>query len=141
MLNVESHPPFIVKLTQAVSKSWTSLGSVACKFKNISEGYYEVMYFPALREIFGGKSDGNKTYPGFHLNIGKLAKAFDKSPGVKVTYDTLCIDTIPNIKFKGYVDGVCVKVFIMSQPPCGQKAIERIYAVGPKQGQVEPIER
>lgn len=140
-LNVETHPNFIVKLTQAVAKSWDSLGSVACKFNEISEGYYEVMYFPAVREIYGGKTDGECIFAGFHFNIGKFVKSFDKSPSVKVAFDALRSDVVPHLAFKGYIDGTCLKVLIMSEPPCGQRAIERIHASGPKRGQVETITR
>ena len=137
----DSHPPFLVKLMQFVAKSWTSLGSVACKFNKISEGYYEVMFFPALREVYGGKSDGNCVYPGFNFNVSRFVNSFDKSPRPKVVYDALCSDSISHLLFKGYLDGICLKVSIMSEPPCGQKAIERVHATGPKQGQVEPIIR
>ena len=140
-LNTESPPTFFNKLTDAVTKSWSSLGSVACQFSEVSEGYFELMFFPALREVYGGKDDGDVIFPGIYFNIGKFVKVFDKSPAPKVVFDALRKDFIPHLMFRGYINGACLKVIIMESPPCGLKAVERIYTSGPKKGQVETIQR
>lgn len=135
----ESPPTFLKKLTDAVMTSWDSLGSVACKLKEISNNYYEVVLFPALREVYGGKTDGEVIFPGFHFNVGRFIHIFDKSPAPKVTFDSLRKDFIPHLMFRGFIDGVALKIFIMERPPQGQTVSERVYASGPNKGQVEQL--
>lgn len=130
-------PAFFEKLTTAVGESWKSMGSICCKLNELSDGYYEAMFFPALREIYGGKTDGDVVFPGFHFNVGKFVKLFDKSPAPKVSFDSLRQDFVPHLMFRGYVDGTCLKIIIMEHPPCGEEAVERAYVTGPKNGQVE----
>lgn len=135
----ESAPAFLKKLTDVIMTSWDSLGSVACKLKEVSNNYYEIMFFPALREVYGGKADGEVIFPGFHFNIGKFVHVFDKSPAPKVAFDSLRKDFIPHLIFKGFIDGVALKIIVMECPPQGQSATERVYASGPNKGQVEII--
>jgi hypothetical protein len=139
--NEESTPLFFGKLSAAVGKAWDSLGSVACKLNEVSEGNFEVMFFPALREVYGGKDDGDIIFPGFYFNVGKFVKVFDRSPAPKVAFDSVRKDFITHLMFRGYIDGVCLKVIIMECPPGGQEAVERVYTSGPKKGQVEVIKR
>lgn len=136
-----SPPPFFGKLIDALSKSWNSLGSVGCKVSEVSEGNYEVMFFPALREIYGGKSDGEVIFPGFNFNVGKFVRVFDNLPAPKVSFDSLRSQFIPHLLFKGYIDGIFLKVNIMECPPSGQEAVERVYTSGPKKGKIEAIKR
>ncbi len=135
-----SELPFMHKLSNAVVQSWQSLGSVACKINEVGENKYEVMFFPAVREVHGGKNDGEQVYSGFNFNIGKFAKiGFDEPP--RVHFDCLRRNVLINIIFEGIIDGKQVKVAIVAAPPTGQRAIERIYATGPKKGLVEEIQR
>lgn len=136
--STDKTPAFLKKLTDAVMTSWDSLGSVAYKLKEINGGY-EVIFFPALREVYGGKADGEVIFPGFHFNIGKFVHVFDKPSGPKVIFDSLRRDFIPHLMFRGFIDGVALKIIIMECPPEGQNATERVYASGPNKGQVEVI--
>lgn len=133
-------PPFFERLTDALVKSWSSLGSVGCKLSQVSDGRYEVMFFPALREVYGGKEDGERMFPGFNFNVGLFVRVFDESPAPKVSFDSLRSQFIPHLLFKGYIDGTFVKVNILECPPNGSNPVERVWASGPKKGQVETIE-
>ena len=134
-------PPFFDKLTDAITKAWQSMGSVGCKLNEVSDGSYEVMFFPALREIYGGKSDGEVIFPGFNFNVGLFVRVFDESPAPKVSFDSLRTQFIPHLLFRGYIDGKLIKVNILECPPCGQHPVERVYTSGPKKGQVEAIKQ
>jgi hypothetical protein len=134
-------PPFFTKLTKAVADCWDSMGSVGCKVSETGDKNYEVMFFPALREIYGGKEDGGIVFPGFNFNIGKFVRVFDPSSPPKVSFDTLRSGFITHLLFKGYLDGNALKVRILETPPGGQQAVERVYTSGPKKGQVEAIKR
>jgi len=134
-------PPFFDKLTAAVNKSWDSLGSVGCKISELSNGSFEVLFFPALREIYGGKADGEVVFPGFNFNIGRFVRAFDVSPAPKVTFDSLRSQLIPHLCFKGCIDKVVLRVNILESPPGGMEACERVYCTGPKKGQIEVIKK
>ena len=133
-------PPFFDKLTKAVAKSWDSLGSVGCKIGNRGD-HYEVIFFPALRECYGGQADGEVIFPGFNFNIGRFIRVFDVSPAPKAIFDSLRNQVISHLQFKGCIDGICIKVSILECPPGGQVAVERVYTAGPKKGQVEVIKR
>jgi hypothetical protein len=136
-----SPPPFFQKLTDALAHSWKSLGSIGCKLTEVSDGRYEAIFFPALREIYGGKSDGEVVFPGFNFNVGLFVRVFDESPAPKVSFDSLRTQYIPHLIFKGYIDGTFLKVNILECPPNGQYPVERVYASGPKKGQVETIKK
>lgn len=131
-------PPFLTKLTEAIGQCWNSMGSVGCKLSQRGANNYEVLFFPALREVYGGKSDGEVVFPGFSFNIGKFVRVFDGEP--KVAFDNLRRQLIPHLSFKGLIDGADVQVNILECPPGGQEAIERVYTSGPKKGTVEAIE-
>lgn len=133
-------PPFFEKLTDAVSKSWNSLGSVACKLNQLNDGSFEILFFPALREVYGGKGDGEMVFPGFSFNVGRFVRAFDPSPAPKVSFDSLRTQFIPHLCFKGCIDKVSLKVNILECPPGGQEPVERVYCTGPKKGKIEAIE-
>jgi len=130
-------PKFFNKLTDVVSRSWTTMGSIACNVNEINDKHYEIMFYPALREIYGGKDDGEVIFPGFHFNIGRFVRVFDSSPAPKVSFDSLRKDYIPHLMFNGYIDGIFTKIAVMESPPSGREAVERIYAIGPRKGQVE----
>lgn len=134
----DSPPAFFNRVTDALANSWNSLGSIACKFNEVNGGF-EIMFFPALREVYGGKDDGEVIFPGFHFNVGRFVRVFDKEPSPKVTFDSLRKNYIPHLLFRGYIEGNCVKIAIMESPPSGQAAVERVYTSGPKKGQIEAI--
>jgi hypothetical protein len=136
--NTKEFPPFIGRLAETVAKSWESQGSVACKFA-AKEDKYEVMFFPAIREVLGGKTDGERCYAGFQFNIGRFVRIFDKCP--KVLFDCMKRNTVEHIIFIGQIEGKNIKVAITAAPPTGQTPIERIYATGPKRGTIEKITR
>lgn len=135
----DSPPAFFNRVTDALAKSWNSLGSIACKINEVSDGYFEIMFFPASREVYGGRDDGEVVFPGFHLNVGRFVRVFDKEPSPKVTFDSLRKNYIPHLLFRGHIEGNLVKIAIMESPPSGQTAVERVYTSGPKKGQVEAI--
>lgn len=135
--NVEP-PPFFEKLKNAVDKSWDSLGSVGCKLIKSKEGY-DVMFFPALREVYGGKGDGEMIYPGFNFNIGRFVRVFDKPP--KANFDTLRKCFIPHMQFKGCINGIVCKINILQCPPDNLRAAERVYTTGPNKGKIEVIKQ
>ena len=134
-------PPFFDRLTDSLIKSWKSLGSIGIKINQVSDGHYEVMLYPALREVYGGKGDGEVMFPGFHLNIGSFVRMFDESPAPKVSFDSLRAQFIPHLLFKGYIEGIFVKINVLECPPNGSTPVERLWASGPKKGQVETIEK
>jgi hypothetical protein len=134
-------PPFFGKLTKAIGDCWDSIGSVSCKLSEVGDKSYEAMFFPSLREIYGGQDDGGIVFPGFHFNIGKFVRVFDPSSPPKVSLDTLRSGFITHLLFKGYIDGNALKIRILEMPPGGQQAVERVYTSGPKKGQVEAIKR
>lgn len=134
-------PPFFEKLTEAVFKSWRSLGSVGCKLNELGDGSFEILFFPALREVYGGKDDGEVVFPGFNFNVGRFVRAFDQLPTPKVSFDSLRTQLIPHLCFKGCIDKVNLRVNILECPPGGQEAVERVYCIGPKKGKIEVIKR
>ena len=131
--------PILEKLNAALQKSWQSLGSVACKI-NEEPDCLEVMFFPAVRELHGGKHDGENMYAGFHLNVGRFIRVFDKNPMPKLLFDCLTKEMKHHLLFDGKIDGFNVKVAVLSEPPNGQNPVERLYTTGPKRGKIEKIE-
>lgn len=134
-------PEFLEKLSKAASKSWHSQGSISCKAKESGDGKFDIMFFPTIREIYGGNKDGERFFPGFNFDIGKFIRVFDVSPSPKVSFDCLRTNFIEHLMFRGFIDGLSIKVAILSAPPSGQEAAERVYAVGPKIGVIEDIQR
>lgn len=132
-------PVFYEKLSEALGKSWNSLGSINCEITQIEEQHYAVMFSPALREIYGGADDGENVFAGFNFNIGRFVQLFDKKPRPKVEFESLQRNSIPHLMFKGNVDGTELEIFIMERPVNTQKAVERLYTNGPKKGEVEAI--
>src|SRR5581483_1908463 len=98
--NFPMKPKFLSKLNIALSNSWKSNGSVSCNITEAENNCWQIEFFPAVREILGGAEDGSTMYPGFHFNIGKFVKAFDRKHGVKVSFDCLKQDS-PSIMFEG----------------------------------------
>ena len=133
-------PAFMNKLNEHVSNAWGSLGSIATSINQSKPDQYEIMFFPALRELHGGKEDGELYFPGFTLNIGKFIRIFDKNPSPKVVFDCMTKGVIDHLLFIGRIDGIKVKVAILSSPPQGQNPVEKVHTQGPKKGMIEPIE-
>jgi hypothetical protein len=131
-------PPFLTKLNERLSRSWGSLGSIGMNVTENSDGY-DIMFFPAVREIHGGAMDGEKFFPGFSLNIGKFVRVFDRNPAPKVVFDCLQNGVIDHLVFSGKIDGHNVKVAVLAGAPPTQSPVERVYTQGPKKGMIEPI--
>lgn len=136
-----AYPAFMPKLNGYLAKSWGSLGSISLNINQPKPNEYEIMFFPAVRELHGGANDGELYFPGFNLNIGKFIRVFDKDPSPKVTFDCLKHETVEHLLFVGRIDGCKVKVAILAGPPQGQHPVEKVYTQGPKKGMIEPIER
>ena len=132
-------PAFMPKLNDCLARAWGSLGSISVSTNQPKPNEYEIMFFPAVRELHGGASDGEMYFPGFTLNIGKFIRVFDKDPSPKVTFDCLQQCTVEHLLFVGRIDGCRVKVAILSGPPQGQAPVEKVYTQGPKKGMIEPI--
>lgn len=128
--------PFLQKIYEGVSRSWNSVGNITCK-TNYKNGHWQLMFFPAIREISGGQEDGKHVFSGFNLNIGRFSRIFDGPPNVY--FNCLRKDFIDHLRFKGTVDGNVVDVAFLPNPPPNQEAVERMYAYGPKKGMVEAI--
>ena len=135
------YPTFMENLNKCITVSWQSKGSIACKINQVKDGSFEVMFFPALREVYGGKEDGKNVFAGFNFNVGKFVQVFDTSPPPLVWFDCVRKGYIDHLIFKGSIDKVIVKIAVLSTPPDGQRAVERIYTNGPKKGTVEKITR
>lgn len=138
-LTNEKTPAFLHKLGEMLSKSWFTLGSISCNVNQVGENEYEIMFYPAVREIYGGANDGERVFPGFAMNIGKFMKVFDKKPRPKVLFDSMNSNIVPHLLFDGYIDGVHAKIAVLNGPREGEEASEKFYAEGPKRGQVEPL--
>jgi hypothetical protein len=135
------YPAFMPKLNGYLAKAWGSLGSIAVNINQSKPNEYEIMFFPAVRELHGGASDGEMYFPGFTLNIGKFIRVFDKDPSPKVSFDCLQQNTVEHLLFVGRIDSCKIKVAVLSGPPQGQSPVEKVYTQGPKKGMIEPIER
>jgi hypothetical protein len=133
-------PTFMGKLNGYLARSWGSLGSISFSINQPKPNHYEIMFFPAVRELHGGKNDGELYFPGFKLNIGKFIRVFDKDPAPKVSFDCLQNCTVEHLLFVGRIDGCKIKVAVLSGPPQGQSPVEKVYTIGPKKGMIEPIE-
>lgn len=136
-----TQPAFMGKLNSYLARAWGSLGSISLTINQSKLNEYEIMFFPAVRELHGGKNDGELYFPGFSLNIGKFIRVFDKDPSPKVKFDCLKNATIDHLLFVGRIDGCKVKVAILAGPPGNQPPVEKVYTQGPKKGMIEPIER
>jgi len=134
----DEQPVFMEKLSNHLLNCWQSPGSIACHTNKIGDKSYEIMFYPAIREVYGGAQDGEKVFPGFLLNIGKFMKVFDKKPGAKLTYCGVDKNIVEHFLFQGYVDGNRLKIAVLISPPWNQEAMERVYVEGPRAGQVEP---
>jgi len=132
-------PSFLPRLNAYLSKAWGSLGSISISINQPNPNEYDIMFFPAVRELHGGKTDGEMYFPGFTMNIGKFVRVFDKNPSPRVIFDCLQRETIDHLLFIGRIDGYKVKVAILSGPPQGQQPVEKVYMQGPKKGMIEPI--
>ncbi len=127
-------PKFLKKITFAVGKSWASKGGVslqAMQNEDAEDGINcTIIAYPAVRELIGGKQDGQTRYARFKLNINRFIKVFDKMP--KITFDSGM-----GAAFVGFIDGVCCRIIISPVPPCGVAPSEVSFVEGPKKGTVE----
>lgn len=123
-------PKEVKKLVEQLSKCWASPGNFT--IRKYDEHF---VVHAAIREIKGGKEDGELSYPGFDLNIAKFTKYFDKVSNVSF----ICPNSsfIPHILFEGTYKGHDIKLHILAFPPPGQPATEFLYNYGPKTGKVE----
>jgi hypothetical protein len=133
-------PPFLFKIKEALAKFWQSLGGTSMKVSQASDLGYEIMLFPAVRETYGGKEDGELYFPGFSLNVARFAQVFDREPAVEMIFDCLSRDVVDHFLFQGTIDGIAVKVAILAGPPSGQTPVERMYVQGSQAGTVKRIE-
>lgn len=133
-------PPFMAKLNKKLGESWGSLGSISVRISQTDSGQYKILFFPAVREMYGGKQDGELFFPGFYLNIGKFIRIFDQNPAPKVVFDCSQNGQIDHLLFAGKIDTHDVKIAILSEPPNGQLPVEKVYAIGPKKGTIESNE-
>lgn len=129
-------PTFLTKLQSKLSKAWGSLGSIEFNIEETDNGY-NLMFYPAVRELNGGACDGERFFPGFSLNLGKFIKVFDSPP--KVIFDCLEAGTIDHLVFSGKIDGHAVYLKVLSAAPPCQPPVERVYTQGPKKDMIEPI--
>ena len=136
----ENIPEVIIqRLKEVMTQAWSSIGSMFVKSAQCKScnNHWNVMICPALREVVGGHLDGSNQYASFSVNVNKACRAFDKRP--KVIFDTTCNSYVPNIMIIGVIAGYKVDLTIMSYPPSNVRAIERVYATGPKKGLVEQV--
>lgn len=116
----------------AITNAWKSPGNFYSQFYEC-EGHYHLNIFPALREIYGGPTDGQRGFAGFDFSINKFAKAFDKKPKIKfLSNNGECV-----ILIIGNVDNNEIQTLIAPYPPMDSEPQEVQYAIGPKRGMVE----
>jgi hypothetical protein len=119
-------PTFVKKIEPMVSKCWTTLGNVSCRIHQLPDDSYEIMYYPSMVELVGGPRDGGKDFVGFHFNICRFNKVFDK-PGAKVSLNCIDKNITEHLMFLGTIDSNRVKLAILVAPPEGEKALSKIY--------------
>jgi hypothetical protein len=121
-----SLPKFVKKIESVISKCWTTLGYVSCKLNQLDDESYEIMYYPSIVELIGGPRDGAKDFVGFHFNICRFNKVFDK-PGAKISLNCINKNVTEHLMFIGNIDGHKVKLAILVAPAEGEKALGKIY--------------
>jgi hypothetical protein len=119
-------PNFVQKLESFIAKCWTTPGTVSCRLHQLSDDSYEIIYYPAIIEFVGGPQDGAKDFGGFHFNICKFNKVFDK-PGAKISLNCMYKNITEHLIFLGNIDGHKVRLAILVAPPEGEKPLEKIY--------------
>lgn len=135
---IGGHSFLTKKITKAISKCWTSIGGSVLNIRE-DQDRFTIMIYPATWELYGGKDDGQKGFPGFHLNIARFCRLFDR-PGPIIALDCIDKNITDHLVFNGEIDGIKVTLAVLVAPPEGAPSMEKVYTVGPKIGEVESID-
>jgi hypothetical protein len=114
----------VESITNALMDGWESAGGVSINSVACGD-HFHIYVFPAVRELSGGKHDGEQVFAQFILNLNKLAKAFDKTP--RILYDTASRGGMPHMILYGRVHGVKCDITIFPEPPPNQPPMEIAY--------------
>lgn len=125
------------RVDETMEKAWRATGHAVVDATRCDscENHWHITIFPAVREIVGGKHDGEQHYAKFSVRINKLIRMFDSPP--KVFFDTA--QSVPHIIAIGIIEGHNCDVSIMCCPPTNLLPTERAYATGPKKGTIEVV--
>ena len=123
--NARSLPNFVKKIESTVAKCWTTVGAISCKLHKLPDESYEIMYYPSIVELIGGPGDGTRDFAGFHFDICRFNKVFDK-PGAKIALNCMDRNVTEHLLFDGSIDSHKVRLAILVAPD-GEKPLEKIY--------------
>ncbi len=125
---------FIDKIKEVLNKAWFGPGNATVYVKEYKNNSFAFMIYPSIREIVGGKEDGQTMFAGYVGNLNKFTKIFDKMPKVYFKAENV---VSPHVLFIGKIDGVNVRVVLISAPPPNKEPTERIFTYGNKKGIVQ----
>ncbi len=125
---------FMDKIKNAISEAWYGPGNATVFVKEYKKDHFAFMIYPSIREIVGGKQDGQTIFAGYIGNINKFAKVFDKTPRIYFKAEHV---VAPHVLFIGKIRGYNVRVVLISMPPPDKEPTERVFTYGLKKGKVQ----
>ncbi len=137
---------FVERVNKALAEAWKSEGSISINVADCDEQHIHVMICPAIREVYGGKDDGNLVYANFYVDYVKFQRVFDKGCRRVAEFNSgtnMPITggmPIPYFYCRGKIMGEKVDFTFLATPPPYMKPSEKHYLIGPKAGQIETIQ-
>lgn len=125
---------FVGKIKKVLSQAWFGPGNATVYVKEYKKNSFAFMIYPSIREIVGGKEDGQTMFAGYIGNLNKFTKIFDKTPQVFFKAENV---VPPHILFIGKIDDVNIRISLISMPPANKEPTERIFTYGVKKGKVQ----
>lgn len=125
---------FIDKIKEVLSKAWFGPGNATVYIKEYKKNNFAFMIYPSIREVVGGPDDGQTMFAGYIGNLNKFTKIFDKMPRVYFKAENV---VPPHVLFIGKIDGVNVRISLISNPPSDKEPTERVFTYGSKKGKVQ----
>lgn len=134
--HAEELPDWIEKLKTTLISCWESVGNIAVEIGKYKIDRWQIIIYPAVREIHGGPKDGETIFANFHFNINKILKLFDR----KLKIEFVCHHCNAFFSIKGIINQGIVRLLILNIPPDGNPPNEIFYQNGPYKGNVEPVD-